>query len=291
MRLFKRIAAVAAGVLIIAAVSGVGVVAYQGKSEPSGNPEYVALGSSFAAGLGLGHRAVGSAFACQRSVNGYPEQLAKLTGQSIVDMTCSGSTITHIVRGGQFFQGPQVRAVTASTRLVTLTSGGNDIGYVGDLVMMAYGNRSALVRSLLELVTTFPHADADRGIVEVEPNLREAIGVIRQRSPSAHIVIATYPAILPAKGTCTALGLTEDQVDSMRPVAEELARATRAAATGEGVTLVDMAVIGAGHDACSAAPWTNGSSPQKGAPFHPTLAGAQATANEIRNALDGNVAN
>lgn len=291
MGLLKRIAAVTAGVLIIAAVCGVGVVAYQGKSKPSGNPEYVALGSSFAAGLGLGDRAKGSPFACQRSINGYPEQLARLTGQSIVDMACSGSTIAHIVRGGQFFQGPQVRAVTASTRLVTLTSGGNDIGYVGDLVMMAYGNRSTLVRTLLGLFTTVPHVEADRGIAEVEPNLREAIGLIKQRSPAATIVIASYPTILPTKGTCAALGLTENQVDAMRPIAEELARATRAAAAAEGVTLVDMAVIGADHDACSAAPWTNGSSPQSGAPFHPTLAGAQATANEIKNALAPSVGN
>ena len=60
----------------------------------------------------------------------------------------------------------------------------------------------------------------------------------------------------------------------MRSVAVRLAEVTRAAASAAGATVIDMAVISKGHDACSAQPWVNGSAPAHGAPFHPTLAGA-----------------
>jgi hypothetical protein len=73
----------------------------------------------------------------------------------------------------------------------------------------------------------------------------------------------------------------------MRPVAARLAEVTRAAAFAAGAAVVDMATLSAGHDACSAAPWVNGIVPEKGAPFHPTLAGARATARAIAEALSG----
>ena len=77
---------------VIAGSLGVALLAYQGRQRPDTSAEYVALGSSFAAGLGLGPRVPGSPIVCQRSVNGYPQQLARMTGLSLSDMSCSGAT-------------------------------------------------------------------------------------------------------------------------------------------------------------------------------------------------------
>lgn len=57
--------------LALGATAVLGIMMYQGHRKPVGNPEYVALGSSFAAELGLGELAPGAPLACQRSVNGY----------------------------------------------------------------------------------------------------------------------------------------------------------------------------------------------------------------------------
>lgn len=111
-----------AGVLIALCACTVSVITtlmYQAHLTSSSSPNYVALGSSFAAGLGLGERAPGSPFMCQRSINGYPQQLARATGLPVVDMTCAGSTAEHVLHGGQYFQGAQLDAVKSSTQLVT----------------------------------------------------------------------------------------------------------------------------------------------------------------------------
>lgn len=261
------------------------VLVYQGRRHPSGNPEYVALGSSFAAGFGLGKMAPKSPIICFRSVNGYPQQLARKLGLPLVDMSCSGSTADDILTGGQFFQGPQLAAVGPATLLVTLTSGGNDISYIGDLIAMSYGDRGDLKRWAVSLVYRAPHSAAQRNIPRVEAELRAIIRTARRRAPKARIVVATYPAVLPAHGTCPALGLTATQAVLMRGVADQLAQATRTAARAQKAILVDMAKIGAAHDACSRDPWANGARPRAGKPFHPTLAGATATAEHIARAL------
>ena len=45
--------------------------------------------------------------------------------------------------GGQYFHGPQVGALNENTQPVTLTTGGNDVSYVGDLTFLAARSREA----------------------------------------------------------------------------------------------------------------------------------------------------
>lgn len=284
-RTIKRVPFGALTLAITGAVSVLVILVYQRRRNPVGTSEYVALGSSFAAGLGLGNRAPNSSLICRRSINGYPQRLARATGLSLVDMTCSGSTANQVLNGGQHFQNPQIAAVKPTTRLVTLTTGGNDISYIGDLVAMGYGNRRGFMGQIVRLFMKTPHSDAERNVCKLTDDIQAIIVAVRQRAPSAHVVVVTYPAVLPEYGTCPALGLTERQVALMRPVAAQLAEATRAAAQAGGATLVDMATTSVGHDACSSAPWVNGLSLEGGAPYHPTQAGAEATAREIARAV------
>jgi lysophospholipase L1-like esterase len=272
-----------------AAAGGGGIAIYRLKRQrPAANASYVALGSSFAAGLGLGDRIPGSPLISQRSANGYPQQLARLLGiASFTDMTSSGATVRHVLHGGQMGLGPQIDALGPDTSLVTLTGGGNDVGYVGDLTAMAFGNRGGVKGWLVGLFWKGAKPASERDFAGLEHNLAALFDEIRRRSPRARIVVATYPAILAEKGTCDNLGISEAQAAIMLPVAARLAEVTRAAAFAAGAAVVDMATLSAGHDACSAAPWVNGIVPEKGAPFHPTLAGARATARAIAEALSG----
>jgi len=272
---------VAASVLI-----GVGVLVVQGKQKPDTQARYVALGSSFAAGLGLGERIPGSPLVCQRSANGYPQQLARQMVISLTDMTCSGATITHVLRGGQFFQGPQIDALGPATELVTLTAGGNDINYVGDLVLLSYQQRGGIFGAVLGRFWHGAKPAAERQFEQLQSEMVATLGEIAKRAPHAQIVVITYPAILPATGTCAQIGISEIAAARMREVGARLAEVTRAAAQATGTTLIDMTTAGAGHDACSAEPWVNGAKPAHGALFHPTLAGAQAAARQIQLTLD-----
>lgn len=270
----------------VTVLAGVGVLVVQAKQKPNPDARYVALGSSFAAGIGLGERAPGSPFACQRSVNGYPQQLARLMGVSLSDMTCSGATIKQVLHGGQFFQGPQIDAVGTNTELVTITAGGNDIDYVGDLVMMSYQNREGIVGALLDRFWHGAKPVEERQFAQLKNEMVATFHEIALRAPHARIVVVTYPAILPPTGTCAQIDIRDAESALMKSVGTRLAEVTREAAQTAGATLVEMATLSTGHDACSADPWVNGAKPEQGAAFHPTLAGAQATARQIRLMLD-----
>lgn len=283
---FGVIALLVVGAALLAGLVLLAVLVWQGHRKPTGTPQYVALGSSFAAGLGLGERVADSPIVCQRSINGYPQQLARMRGLSLVDMTCSGATTSHVLEGGQVFQGPQIDAIRADTALVTITTGGNDVNYVGDLTFMAGRSGSGALGWALRHFWKGPLAPEQRKFNAVENKLLATLHEIRRRAPKAQIVVVTYPVILPPRDTCSNLGLDSAQVATMRTVGERLADATRSAARQGGAMIVDMQHLSAGHDACSAEPWVNGARDVKGAPFHPTLAGAEATARAISEALD-----
>lgn len=266
-------------------VAATGFAVVQGRRMPPGTPEYVALGSSFAAGAGLGPLERGSPLLCARSVNGYPQQLARMRGLSLVDMSCGGAMVKHLLRGGQFFQGPQIRTINRGTRLVTITVGGNDIGYVGDLSLLAARKDATLFGWLARTLWKGPKAPRERDYTGAQAELSATLKAIHERAPDAVIVVASYPTLVPPTGTCARIGLTEPEAALMRAVGDQLAAATRAAARDGDAVLVDMHVLGAAHSACSVAPWTSGWRSANGAPFHPTRPGAEATARAISDAL------
>jgi lysophospholipase L1-like esterase len=256
------------------------------KKKVKKNSYYVALGSSFAAGLGLGSRAPGSPLRSQRSSQGYPQQLARqLDFSSFTDMTSSGSTVEHVLHGGQMLLGPQIDALGADTRLVTLTAGGNDIGYISDITAMAYRNNGGFIGASIGFFWKGAKPASERKFDELASKLIETFAEIRRRSPRAQIIVVTYPAIVPSGNACSCLGLTQQQATLMRSVGNRLAQTTRDAAEKMGTTIVDMADLSMGHDACSDEPWVNGFKPDKGAAFHPTCSGARATAQAIANAV------
>lgn len=255
----------------------------QGRATPGGKPEYVALGSSFAAGAGLGKLQDKSPVLCARSTNGYPQQLARTLGLKLVDMSCGGATAANVLNGGQFFQGPQIRTINADTRLVTITVGGNDIHYIGDLSLLAARRSTTLWGSLVRHFWNGPEKTRDYS--QLQRNLIAILQAIHRQAPRARIIVALYPTILPQTGTCPRLQLSVEETDLMRQVANQLAATTRSAAGKGGALLVDMNARGSAHNACAAAPWTRGWTNGGIAPFHPTLEGAQATANAIADAL------
>ncbi len=268
--------------LIILAIA---FAAWQGHRTPKGNPEYVALGSSYAAGAGLGKLEPGSPLLCARSVNGYPQQLARMRGLAIVDMSCGGAVTKHLLSGGQYFQGPQIRVIDGRTKLVTITSGGNDIGYVGDLSLLAMRQSHGVTGWLARSFWKGPKPAAARDYAGVQAEIEAVLKAVHARAPGAVVVVASYPTILPPSGTCARLGFGANEAAVMRDVGDRLAAATRAAAAEGGARFVDMNALDAGHDACSAAPWTRGYLNGGVAPFHPTLAGAKATAEAVEAVL------
>lgn len=287
MRLLKLGCIGLVGLALVGGLLIFTLLVYEGKRRPSGDPTYVAMGSSFAAGIGLGVRAPDSPIACMRTLNGYPRQLARLLGLPLLDVTCSGATTDHVLRGGQFFQRAQLEALTSATRLVTITTGGNDIRYVGDLSFIAARNATSLSGWLMRRFWGGPAHAGQRDYEKVRRDLIAFVGEVHRRAPAARVIIVTYPMILPFSGICPKLNISAQEADDMRAVGERLAAATRKAALESGALLVDIQRLGADHHACSAEPWVNGWIDAQGTQFHPTEKGARAMAEAVAQMLRG----
>ncbi len=261
---------------------------FEGRPE-QGRPQYVAMGSSFAAGPAISSAAPGSPWFCARSRDNYAHQLARLRGLSLVDVSCGGATTRHILEGGQLMQPAQIAAVTAETELVTITIGGNDIAYLGNMMALACNEQTPwYIRGIGGCHVRSPEETEQK----LQPLLERLVAIItevRRRAPHAQVVLVNYQTLLPESGSCERLGLSDEAAAQMRVMANQLAEVTYAAAEGHGALLLDAQRLTLGHDVCAPQPWANGLHPEKGllgAPLHPTLEGMTAIAQGL-NALLG----
>ena len=129
-----------------------------------------------AAGPGIAPRDRNSPLRAGRSAANYPHLVAQRLGLDLVDVTYSGATTAHVLTDRQNGEPPQVDALDGSETLVTITIGGNDVGYIPLLTVAAlpHALRSVplLGGRLRELLD--PTA-RDRALVEVGDAL-ESVG-------------------------------------------------------------------------------------------------------------------
>ncbi|SDM71910.1 SGNH/GDSL hydrolase family protein [Allokutzneria albata] len=259
---------------VLAAVLALTVTA-SGWAVPPGS-EYVALGSSFAAGPGIPPSRPGSPPACGRSSNNYPGLAAAKLRLTLTDVSCSGATTAHLLTTPQHGQPPQVEAVTPNTRLVSVTIGGNDVNYIGSL--FAYSCQTSGGAQCAGV----DQAAIDQALKTVHTKIGNVVTAVRKKAPRAKVLLVNYLTVLPRTGTCTGVPLTPAQADFERGVASRLAAATRRAAVETGASVVDAASASATHDACSADPWMEKYQPGQGrAGYHPTPAGMAAVADLV----------
>lgn len=83
-----------------------------------------------AAGPGIRPRSDGAPWRSGRSAHNYPHLVAERAGLQLTDVTYSGATTAHILTDRQHGAPPQLTALDGSVALVTVTIGGNDVGYV-----------------------------------------------------------------------------------------------------------------------------------------------------------------
>jgi lysophospholipase L1-like esterase len=247
---------------------------------------YVSMGSSYAAGPGVGQRDTASG-GCGRSLTNYARTVAQKHHLDLVDVACSGATTENILVRGQHGFPAQIEAVTPDTRLVTILIGGNDVAYVGDLFGFSCrreGKDKCQVSetALLEQRFAALPASLDRVIAEA-----------RKRAPDARIVLVGYLPAVPdeATKTCAALPLAREEAQRMRATMTRLTQVFEATAKRNRIELVQASALGAGHDACAADNYITGYRPARvpswdePVGYHPTQAGMDRVAAEIDRIL------
>ncbi|ADG80846.1 SGNH hydrolase-type esterase domain-containing protein OS=Tsukamurella paurometabola (strain ATCC 8368 / DSM / CCUG 35730 / CIP 100753 / JCM 10117 / KCTC 9821 / NBRC 16120 / NCIMB 702349 / NCTC 13040) OX=521096 GN=Tpau_4280 PE=4 SV=1 [Tsukamurella paurometabola] len=246
-----------------------------------------ALGSSYASGPGIDpvdDRTVG------RSARNYPHQLAQRFGAALTDLTVSGATTATILDAPQrvlFTKiAPQINGRPTNADLVTITAGGNDLGYIAAALKLGVvatadkytrGSASRLLRPSLPQTTSDQIALAQAGLARI---VRE----VRDRAPGARVVLVDY---LPLLGDATRPGVDvpfdAQTIAALRTVADELAAVFRDAAAETAADLVSASELGRGHELGSSDPWVQPLYPvyRLTGSFHPTAAGMQAVADAV----------
>jgi len=271
----------------------------------TGSP-YAALGDSYASGEGSFsylHSSNTSGDRCHRATGGYAEQLASQFSLSLGFAACSGDIITDLylsnpataqlftsASAGYAREKAQFSVLGPGTQLVTLSVGGNDVGFAdvlhdcisGALSSGSYDcqsrdqtsaeeNLSYLVNGRPDgCMAFFPFADPQNdtdGFCAAEPSLEQVYTDITELAPNAAIYVVGYPHLFGStfnkKGVCdvggvagvryTIQGSDVEWINSETDNLDQDIQAAvndAAAATGHSITFIDPRPTFGGHGVC-----------------------------------------
>ncbi|TDD60398.1 SGNH/GDSL hydrolase family protein [Kribbella antibiotica] len=252
---------------------------------------YVALGSSFAAGPGIGpivHKPAA------RSGRNYAHLVAADLELELTDVTYSGATTAHLLDTQQDEAPPQLDALGPDTALVTITAGGNDLEYVGTFMRGSALNTLAKPATVLgrraanRIRARVSYLKDDTAYQAAADSLTSVVENVRERSPNARILLVDYLTLVgPSTRPRLDVPLNEEQLPSIAIMADGLAGAFAKAAAATGVDLIAASAASRDHAIGSPEPWTTGFSlnpfrlARGFAPYHPNAAGMRAVADLI----------
>ncbi|MFJ9080505.1 SGNH/GDSL hydrolase family protein [Streptomyces sp. NPDC102278] len=266
----------------LATVAGVGA----GPAAAAGTvlDRYVALGDSYASGAGVPEQADSN---CMRSARNYPALLnAALSPATHKDVTCGGATTVHMTSAQNASAPPQLDALSADTDLVTVTIGGNDVGFANIIVRCVALGAFNLGGSPCKNSYTWTGTDQLAATVNATaPKIAATLDGIRRRAPRARILVTGYPAILPDNGTNCPWVATIAKGDApwLRDTHKRLNTMIATQAAAHGAVYVDTYGKSIGHDICKPAGtrWMEPLLTNAAAPFHPNAAGERAMADAL----------
>jgi lysophospholipase L1-like esterase len=214
----------------------------------------------------------------------------QVKASSFTDASCSGATTSSMFSEQGVTPGPnppQLNAVDAKTKVVTLQIGGNDIGFSGIVKNCAtldpfssgckgdylVGGRDLLAE---KIAATAPKIDA-------------VLAEIHKRAPQAKVFVVGYPTILPETGSgCwPTVPIIGSDVTYLRTVAKGLNKMLHDRAVAAGDRYVDIATPSIGHDMCSSSKWVEAIVPTStAAPVHPNATGMRNFGNVVAGAIN-----
>lgn len=212
---------------------------------------YVALGDSYSAASGVLPPDPTAPPQCLRSTANYPNVIAAATGAHLTDVTCGGADTGDLRAAQHPGVAPQLDAVTADTRAITMTIGGNDSGVFVDSITRCGAAGLSTLGQGSPCRDRYGSAFEDTIRATTYPALVEVLRAVRVKAPRAEVAILGYPWILPATGGCfDRMPIAVGDVPYLRGVQATLNDAVRRAADAAGVTYVDLSRASEGHDAC-----------------------------------------
>jgi lysophospholipase L1-like esterase len=242
-----------------ACLAALSVLAWPASAGAASGVRYVALGDSYSSGLGAGGYFAASG-SCDRSVNAYSALWDSAHHPaSYVSVACAGATTTTVLSS-------QIPALSAATTLVSITIGGNDVGFSSVMETCVLHSTSTCVSAI----------DAAESQVRsrLPGELDNVLAAISANAPNARVVVLGYPHLYDLASSATCIGLsTTDRVD-LNQAADLLDGQIRAAAVRHGDVFADVRSAFAAHEICDSGSWLHSLNIfDLGESYHPTAAG------------------
>jgi len=278
--------------LVLVLTTALGTVGQTG-ARAAGPDNYVALGDSYAAGPIIPVQQ--KPWGCLKSDHNYAHLAAPTIGMTLRDATCSGADTGDMTNPqGVWPDGPnppQFDSLDADTKVVSITIGGNDIGFSSISQDCFSPTPTGSTPCQDKYVVNGDDTLADR-ITAAGPKVAAALQGIHTRASNARVFVVGYPAIFPEQDpavTCwPQLPVSWDDVPYLRATEKRLNQMLADQAAANGAVYVDSYAASIGHDACQppVIRWVEPAVPASpAAPVHPNLFGMQGMADALTAAV------
>ena len=201
---------------------------------------YVALGDSYSSGVGAGSY-YSSSGSCDRSASAYSALWAAAhSPASYVSAACAGATTGSVIS-------TQLSALSTATTLVSITVGGNDVGFSSVM-------ETCVLHSTATCVSAISTSESEIAN-DLPGQLDSVLAAISARAPRAHVVVLGYPHLYDLGKSPTCLGLSTTDRTDLNHAADALDGAIQAAAQQHGDAFADVRNQFAGHEICDSGSW------------------------------------
>ena len=218
--------------------------------------KYVALGDSYSSGTGT--RTYFDS-GCQRSVYSYPYLLSqRRPNTQLTFAACSGAKTGDVLNN-------QVSSLTADTKIVTITIGGNDAGFSSVITECA---KPSWLQDCAGKVNTARSYMSNT----LPGQLNNVYNQIHSRAPTATVVVLSYPRLFNGEDCNAATWFSPDDENRLNSAADLMRDVTRTQAQAHGFVFKDAIPAFIGHAVCGDE-WLNGLSNPIGESYHPNTKG------------------
>ncbi|MFD4172455.1 MULTISPECIES: SGNH/GDSL hydrolase family protein [Streptomyces] len=243
--------------LALATVAALGAAGPASAADSAAAGGYVALGDSYSSGVGAGSYLSDSGD-CRRSTKSYPYLWQAANSPASFDfVACSGATTSSVASS-------QLGVLSSSTSLVSVTAGGNDVGFADVMQDCVLSSEATCISSVNNAVSQMNNSLPGR--------LDSLYDGIRARAPQAQVVVLGYPRFYKLAGSCFA-GLTEAERAAINNASDVLNDVIAKRSADAGFTFSSVVDEFTGHELCSGDAWLHSVSVPIYNSYHPKAAG------------------
>ncbi|MGW1679730.1 SGNH/GDSL hydrolase family protein [Saccharopolyspora sp. NPDC002376] len=232
---------------------------------------YAALGDSYASGVGS-REYFDDSGDCLRSPKAYAQLWADSHDVANFDFAACSGAVTDDVNSNQLDK------LSSDTTLVTISIGGNDVGFSSVIQDCLLGTNDKCDSAVA--------GGEDKARNELPAKLDATYANIREAAPNAKVVVLGYPR-LNSLGSCGIPFFSDAKRQRINDGSDVLAGVISERAEAAGFTYADARDAFDGHGVCASEEWINGPSSPLVESFHPNVNGYANGYLPVLNAITG----